>query len=134
LREYLATRRQKLMHSALRLSAFAAVVIVVLILCDGQFVVRIIGGVILGFGLIFGLLVMADWRRQRVLVEADLREGYLCRYEGVVPASDTDHMLVKGGLLRSDRGAVQCVEVLPVSRKLHRANGALQWTWSQVRG
>jgi membrane protein YdbS with pleckstrin-like domain len=133
LREYLSTRRQKLARSRLRLIGFAAVVTVILIVIDGQFVLRIIGGAILAFGLIFALLVMADWRRQRVLVEADLREGYLCRYEGVVPATRADHMLVKDGLLRADGGRVQRVDVLPVSRKLYRTNGSLHWTWRQVR-
>ena len=133
LREYLGTRREKLSRSRLRLVGFAVVVVLLLILFDGQLIVRIIGGAILAFALVFALLVMADWRRQRMLVEADLREGYLCRYEGVVPATRADHTLIKGGLLRADGGGVQRVDVLPVSRKLHRANGSLQWTWCQVR-
>jgi hypothetical protein len=133
LREYLGSRRQKLARSGLRLSGFAAVVVTLLVLFDGMFVLRVIGVAILAFALIFALAVMADWRRQRVLVEADLREGYLCRYEGVVPESRGDHTLVKGGLLRAHAGSVQRIDVLPVSRKLHRTNGSLQWTWCQVR-
>lgn len=133
LREYLVTRRQKLARSALRLSGFAGVVVALLILFDGALILRIIGGTTLAFALVFALLVMADWWRQRVLVKADLREGYLCRYEGVVPATRADHSLVKGGLLHSDGRCVQRVDVLPVSRKLHRTNGSLQWTWCQVR-
>jgi len=134
LREYLLTRRTKLSRSRLRLIGFATVVVALLVLFDGVLVIRIIGGAILAFALIFALLIMADWRRQRVLVEADLREGYLCRYEGVVDASRAaDHALVKNGLLRVDGGNVQQLDVLPVSRKLHRTNGALQWTWCQVQ-
>ena len=134
LREYLLTRRQKCSRSRLRLIGFAVVIVGLLILVDEQLVVRVIAGTILAFALVFAVGVMFDWRRQRVLVEADLREGYLCRYEGVVPATRADHALVKGGLLRADGGCVQRVDVLPVSHKLHRTNGSLQWTWCQVRG
>jgi hypothetical protein len=134
LREYLLSRRTKLSRSRLRLIGFASVVVALLIVLDGALVLRVIGGVILAFALVLGLLMMADWRRQRVLVEADLREGFLCRYEGVVDASRAaDHALVKNGVLRVDGAGVQQLDVLPVSRKVHRTNGALQWTWCQVR-
>jgi hypothetical protein len=133
LREYLGTRRQKVAHSRLRLLGFAGVVVALLILFDGQLLLRYLGIAILAFGLLIALVIMGDWRRQRVLVEADLRAGYLCRYEGIVPADGTDHLLVKNGLIRADAGGVQRVDVLPVSRKLHRTNGSLQWTWCQVR-
>jgi len=134
LREYLLSRQTKLSRSRLRLIGFASVVVALLIVFDGALVLRVIGGVILAFALVLGLLMMADWRRQRVLVEADLREGFLCRYEGVVDASRAaDHALVKNGLMRVDGERVQQLDVLPVSRKVHRTNGALQWTWCQVR-
>ena len=68
-----------------------------------------------------------------MLVEADLRAGFLYRYAGVVPGSSADHALIKTGLLRADAGRVQTIDVLPVSRKVHRTNGALQWTWCQAR-
>ena len=133
LRQYLGTRRQKLSNSRLRLLGFAAVVVALLIVFDGQLILRYIGIVILAFGVILALMLMSDWRRQRVLVEADLREGYLCRYEGIVPASSAEHLLVKNGLIRAKADGVQCVDVLPVSRKVHRTNGSLLWTWCQVR-
>ena len=133
LRDYLGTRRQKSARSRLRLLGFAGAVVALLILFDGQLIVRYAGIVILAFGVVIALLVMSDWRRQRVLVEADLREGYLYRYEGEVPADRAEHVLVKNGLLRADAGRVQRVDVLPVSRKLHRTNGSLHWTWCQVR-
>ena len=118
-------------HSALRLAGLAAVTAALLIFLDGQLVLRIIAGATLALGAVFVLLVIADWRRQRVLVEADLREGYLCRYEGAVP--DAEHALVKGGLLRRDCGGVQRVDLLPVSHKLHRTNNSVHSTWRQVR-
>jgi hypothetical protein len=147
LRQYLDTRRTKLSRSRLRLIGFATVVVALLVMFNGVWLIRIAGGVILAFALIFATLIMADWRRQRVLVEADLRDGRLCRYEGVVPASRADHALVRGGLLRVDGsaggnggnggdggdGALQRIDLLPVSGKLHRTNGQLQWTWCQVR-
>ena len=132
LREYLQTRRQKLSRSRLRLIGFAAVVLALLVVIDGQRVLHFIGWTILAFAFAFAVPVMIDWRRQRVLVEKDLKAGYLCRYEGVV--GDVEHALVKAGLLRRDCACVQRLDVLPVSRKLHRTNDALQWTWCQVRG
>ena len=129
LREYLQTRREKLSRSRLRLIGFAAVVLALLVAIDGQRLLHIVGWTILGFAFAFAVPVMFDWHRQRVLVEKDLKAGYLCRYEGVV--GDGEHALVKGGLLRRD--GVQRVDVLPVSRKLHRTNDAVHWTWCQVR-
>ena len=133
LRQYLGTRRQKLANSRLRLLGFAAVVVALLIVFDGQLILRYVGIAVLAYGLILALTMMSDWRRQRVLVEADLREGYLCRYEGIVPASGAGHPLVKNGLIRANADGVQRVDVLPVSRKVHRTNGSLHWTWCQVR-
>lgn len=131
LREYLQTRRRKLSRSRLRLTGFASVVVALLVLIEGQRVLHVIGYTILAFAFVFAVPVMADWRRQRVLVERDLKAGYLCRYEGVV--GDVEHALVKGGLLRPDGRRVQRVDVLPVSRKLHRTNDSVHWTWWQVR-
>ena len=132
LREYLLTRRQKVARSRMRLLGLASFLVAVLVVADGQVIVRIIGGALLVFAGVFALLVMAAWRRQRVLVEADLRARYICRYEGVIPPTRADHALIKDGLLRAACGCVQRVDVLPVSRKLHRTNGSLHWTWCQV--
>ena len=95
-----------------------------------QTVLLFIGSGIFLISAIFCQHFTSSCQRQQKLIESDIQQGYLWRFEGHV--IDTEHRLVKIGLLKNDLNRVQKVEVLPISGKIHRTNNSLLWTWFNI--
>ncbi len=47
------------------------------------------------------------YQRQKKLIESDLEQGYLWRFEGKV--TETEHAIVKSALLKNDSSRVFCL-------------------------
>lgn len=77
----------------------------------------------------------AEARHHSRLVKADLEEDHLKRYESRVgngQGCDLFMHLLRTGLMKNDPSQIQVVEVLPISKKIHRVNHSLIWTWLTV--
>jgi hypothetical protein len=95
-----------------------------------QIVLAGIGCILLVVSCLWCVQFTLYYRRQLRLLEADLMQNCVCRFEGTV--GDAEHWLIGSGLLSNDAGRIQRVEVLPVSGKVHRTNDSLVWTWVSI--